>query len=304
MVCVAKHKGCRRDDHYDDDVESTHDNDRLASADVLFMRLLSGKEVLNSRGQLRPLTRTVPFLCSMITLLTISCPLFMLSSSLHHHNVSFSQHKVSTWFANARRRLKKENKMTWEPRNKTNDSCHDDDEGDDDKESLNGSEDNLSSSGGIGDNSTTTSILTPLGSASSGHHIHHHSMQANAGNGGSSGAVNQMNNSLHGTVQSHHQSHQQQYHLLQPLHHRTTASSSSSPPPSPRSLDKNDSLLMDGRTTTTSDNSCDKNLRNNNIKALNSQGNCPVFVIFPYDLSCLTFQSESTDKGRHVLLVS
>ncbi|GFQ71764.1 IRO domain-containing protein, partial [Trichonephila clavata] len=26
---------------------------------------------------------------------------------------------VSTWFANARRRLKKENKMTWEPRNKT-----------------------------------------------------------------------------------------------------------------------------------------------------------------------------------------
>ncbi|GFV76064.1 jerky-like protein [Trichonephila clavipes] len=27
--------------------------------------------------------------------------------------------EVSTWFANARRRLKKENKMTWEPRNKT-----------------------------------------------------------------------------------------------------------------------------------------------------------------------------------------
>nr|XP_042907538.1 homeobox protein caupolican [Parasteatoda tepidariorum] len=26
--------------------------------------------------------------------------------------------QVSTWFANARRRLKKENKMTWEPRNK------------------------------------------------------------------------------------------------------------------------------------------------------------------------------------------
>ncbi|KAG8177778.1 hypothetical protein JTE90_012900 [Oedothorax gibbosus] len=33
--------------------------------------------------------------------------------------------QVSTWFANARRRLKKENKMTWEPRNKTS-------EGDDD----------------------------------------------------------------------------------------------------------------------------------------------------------------------------
>jgi hypothetical protein len=30
--------------------------------------------------------------------------------------------KVSTWFANARRRLKKENKMTWEPRNKCNES--------------------------------------------------------------------------------------------------------------------------------------------------------------------------------------
>ncbi|CAL4063386.1 unnamed protein product, partial [Meganyctiphanes norvegica] len=39
--------------------------------------------------------------------------------------------QVSTWFANARRRLKKENKMTWEPRNKTDD---DDDEDDDDKD--------------------------------------------------------------------------------------------------------------------------------------------------------------------------
>jgi len=29
--------------------------------------------------------------------------------------------QVSTWFANARRRLKKENKMTWSPRNRTND---------------------------------------------------------------------------------------------------------------------------------------------------------------------------------------
>jgi len=28
---------------------------------------------------------------------------------------------VSTWFANARRRLKKENKMTWSPRNRTDD---------------------------------------------------------------------------------------------------------------------------------------------------------------------------------------
>jgi len=29
--------------------------------------------------------------------------------------------QVSTWFANARRRLKKENKMTWEPKNRTDD---------------------------------------------------------------------------------------------------------------------------------------------------------------------------------------
>jgi hypothetical protein len=29
--------------------------------------------------------------------------------------------QVSCWFANARRRLKKENKMTWEPKNGLND---------------------------------------------------------------------------------------------------------------------------------------------------------------------------------------
>ena len=37
--------------------------------------------------------------------------------------------QVSTWFANARRRLKKENKMQWSPRNRTGD------EDDDDKDS-------------------------------------------------------------------------------------------------------------------------------------------------------------------------
>ncbi|XP_037721604.1 homeobox protein caupolican [Drosophila subpulchrella] len=45
--------------------------------------------------------------------------------------------QVSTWFANARRRLKKENKMTWEPKNKT----EDDDDGmmsDDEKEKDSG----------------------------------------------------------------------------------------------------------------------------------------------------------------------
>ena len=34
--------------------------------------------------------------------------------------------QVSTWFANARRRLKKDNKMTWSPRNRTGDEDADD----------------------------------------------------------------------------------------------------------------------------------------------------------------------------------
>ena len=37
--------------------------------------------------------------------------------------------QVSTWFANARRRLKKENKMTWSPRNRPGDDDDDDDIG-------------------------------------------------------------------------------------------------------------------------------------------------------------------------------
>ena len=47
--------------------------------------------------------------------------------------------QVSTWFANARRRLKKENKMTWSPRNRTDedgnkiDSDDEDDKNDDEK---------------------------------------------------------------------------------------------------------------------------------------------------------------------------
>lgn len=36
--------------------------------------------------------------------------------------------QVSTWFANARRRLKKENKMQWSPRNRTGDDDDDDDD--------------------------------------------------------------------------------------------------------------------------------------------------------------------------------
>ncbi len=61
--------------------------------------------------------------------------------------------QVSTWFANARRRLKKENKMTWEPKNRVDDEDDDDSsmvpsdkpgcydikkEGDDDKDRLKG----------------------------------------------------------------------------------------------------------------------------------------------------------------------
>ncbi|RWS17874.1 homeobox protein caupolican-like protein [Dinothrombium tinctorium] len=41
--------------------------------------------------------------------------------------------QVSTWFANARRRLKKENKMTWSPRNRCDDDDPVDDEGKDDR---------------------------------------------------------------------------------------------------------------------------------------------------------------------------
>lgn len=39
--------------------------------------------------------------------------------------------QVSTWFANARRRLKKENKMTWSPRNRSDDGTENDDMDDD-----------------------------------------------------------------------------------------------------------------------------------------------------------------------------
>ena len=47
--------------------------------------------------------------------------------------------QVSTWFANARRRLKKENKMTWSPRNRSEDGDDIDNDDDDDhpKETTN-----------------------------------------------------------------------------------------------------------------------------------------------------------------------
>jgi len=46
--------------------------------------------------------------------------------------------QVSTWFANARRRLKKENKMQWSPRNRT-----DNDDDDDDDEDKNSDDDDV-----------------------------------------------------------------------------------------------------------------------------------------------------------------
>ena len=39
--------------------------------------------------------------------------------------------QVSTWFANARRRLKKENKMQWSPRNRTGEDDDEDKDGSD-----------------------------------------------------------------------------------------------------------------------------------------------------------------------------
>lgn len=44
--------------------------------------------------------------------------------------------QVSTWFANARRRLKKENKMTWSPRNR----CGDKKEGGEDDDPVSDSD--------------------------------------------------------------------------------------------------------------------------------------------------------------------
>ncbi|XP_072317059.1 iroquois-class homeodomain protein IRX-2a [Eucyclogobius newberryi] len=52
--------------------------------------------------------------------------------------------QVSTWFANARRRLKKENKMTWAPRNKSEDE--DEEDGDGERKEIERSEKNLDNS--------------------------------------------------------------------------------------------------------------------------------------------------------------
>ena len=64
--------------------------------------------------------------------------------------------QVSTWFANARRRLKKENKMTWSPRNRSEDGDDIDNDDDVDSSKENGSVLNTSSDAvmhGISENS-------------------------------------------------------------------------------------------------------------------------------------------------------
>lgn len=51
--------------------------------------------------------------------------------------------QVSTWFANARRRLKKENKMTWEPRNRVEDEDNNNEDTSDDRKSIDGKDNML-----------------------------------------------------------------------------------------------------------------------------------------------------------------
>jgi hypothetical protein len=63
--------------------------------------------------------------------------------------------QVSTWFANARRRLKKENKMQWSPRNRTGDDDDDDDDVIDDDDLL--LEDNNYCNHGSNNNDSSTS---------------------------------------------------------------------------------------------------------------------------------------------------
>lgn len=63
--------------------------------------------------------------------------------------------EVSTWFANARRRLKKENKMTWSPRNRGNE----DEDGDEEGEGRDGGE---------GEGEGTSGSVSPEGEGDEG----------------------------------------------------------------------------------------------------------------------------------------
>ena len=51
--------------------------------------------------------------------------------------------QVSTWFANARRRLKKENKMQWSPRQRGGDDDDDDDDVDDVNDDVSDDDDDV-----------------------------------------------------------------------------------------------------------------------------------------------------------------
>ena len=73
--------------------------------------------------------------------------------------------QVSTWFANARRRLKKENKMTWSPRNRSEDGDDIDNDDDVDSSKENGSVLNTSSDAvmhGISENSEGEVLLVHI----------------------------------------------------------------------------------------------------------------------------------------------
>ncbi|XP_041376264.1 homeobox protein araucan-like [Gigantopelta aegis] len=64
--------------------------------------------------------------------------------------------QVSTWFANARRRLKKENKMGWDGNDKGDDNDDEDDEDDDDDDSLNEKDKNKSDLSNKGSNNVSS----------------------------------------------------------------------------------------------------------------------------------------------------
>ena len=64
--------------------------------------------------------------------------MLLVQPGAHAHDLAHCPlSKVSTWFANARRRLKKENKVTWSPRaNKGSDDRGLDDDSDGGEESM------------------------------------------------------------------------------------------------------------------------------------------------------------------------
>lgn len=70
--------------------------------------------------------------------------------------------QVSTWFANARRRLKKENKMTWEPRNRVEDEDNNNEDDDSGRKSVD-EKDRLGESccPRVNDNNFTNAAIPP-----------------------------------------------------------------------------------------------------------------------------------------------